>query len=139
MRKVPTWDDYFLSLLPAIASRSKDPDSQVGCLIVDDNQTIIGVGYNGFPPKYRETPDMWVRPEKYIHVVHAEMNAIFNCTKDIKSIHATMYVSFYPCKECAKNILAAGINRLVVSSPYYKDEINTKIFSYGNLEVVEAL
>merc|ERR1719394_972897 len=87
--------------------RSKDPATQVGACIVSDDKRIVGIGYNGFPRL--ET--------KYMYVCHAEMNAIMN--KNSASVEGcTMYVALFPCNECAKLIIQAGIKEVI----YYSDK-----------------
>jgi len=102
-----SWDDYFTSVACLSAKRSKDPNTQVGCCIVDARKRIIGLGYNGFPRGCSDDYLPWSRHglsslhTKYPFVVHAEANAILN--KGAKDLNgATMYVALFPCNECAK-------------------------------------
>jgi len=121
-----SWDDYFIEIMVAASGRSKDPSTKVGAVIVDENKKIVGIGYNGFPPGINETEERWQRPHKYDFVVHAEMNAIFNSDKSVRG--CTIYLPFWPCKDCAKNIAAAGIREVVaVDLEYYKNEITETI------------
>jgi len=112
-----------ISLLSA--KRSKDPNTQVGACIVDQNNKIVGMGYNGFPIGCSDDELPWEgkadkeNETKYPYVVHAEANAILNSTKDLHS--ARMYVGLFPCNECAKLIIQSGINEIVYLSDKYKD------------------
>ena len=120
MRTVPSWSKYFMQVAKTISIRSKDPNTQVGCLIVDKNNHIIGHGYNGFVPGALETAELWERPTKYGLVVHAEQNALLNAAKSPRG--ATLYTTLFPCLECAKAIVAAGIQKVI----YLDDKSKTK-------------
>ena len=114
------WDDYFMSVAFLSAQRSKDPNKQVGAVIVGPDRVIMGVGYNGFPRGCSDSDLPWAKKSangdpmetKYAYVCHAEMNAIMN--KNSQSLHgATLYVTMYPCNECAKLIIQSGIREVV--------------------------
>ena len=126
------WDDFFSALTSLAAQRSKDPSTQVGAVIVDPENRILSIGYNGFPRGCPDTgPDAlpWAREgdpalggldTKYAYVVHAECNAILN--KNSASLaHARMYVGLFPCNECAKMIIQSGIREVVYLSDKYRD------------------
>lgn len=130
-----SWDRYFMDMLPLIASRSKDPNTKVGALIVNEKNNPVGMGYNGFPAGLHDWEWRWEKPEKYKWVVHAEMNAIFNSEQSVKG--CTIYIPFWPCTECAKNIVASGIKRVVVGGDYYKSEIANQLFIGGGVKLVE--
>ena len=115
-----SWDDYFMSVAFLSAQRSKDPNKQVGAVIVGADKVISGVGYNGFPrgcsdrslPWAKRSPTDDPMETKYAYVCHAEMNAIMN--KNSQSLNgATMYVTMYPCNECSKLIIQSGITEVV--------------------------
>lgn len=113
-----SWDDYFMSICLLSAQRSKDPNTQVGSCIVDENNHIISIGYNGFPNGCSDDKLPWTREEKewldnkYPYVVHAEVNAIMN--KGItNSKELRMYVSLFPCNECTKLIIQSGIKEII--------------------------
>jgi dCMP deaminase len=121
-----SWDDYFTAIAFLTAKRSKDPNTQVGACIVDQNKCIIGLGYNGFPRGCSDDHLPWAREAnsplhtKYPFVCHAEVNAILNkCSADVKG--ATLYVALFPCNECAKLIIQAGIDEVVYTSDKYHD------------------
>jgi len=117
------WDEYFMGIALLSAQRSKDPSTQVGACIVDENNKIVGIGYNGFPrgcpddklPWARKAAD--VKDTKYPYVVHAEVNAILNST--VKLGNAKMYAALFPCNECAKMVIQAGIKEIVYLSDKY--------------------
>jgi dCMP deaminase len=132
MRKVPGWDTYFMDIARAASTRSKDPHTQVGAVLVQENR-IIGTGYNGFAPGAVETPALWERPLKYDYVIHAELNCILHAVAPAKG--STLYTTMYPCKECAKLIASAGIQRIVYCDDKYKNEISEDILSLSLIEV----
>lgn len=115
MRSVVSWDNTFMNLAEALAEcRSKDPNTQVGCVIVNTNRDPVAFGYNGFGVGAEETSDMWQRPFKYDHVIHAEANAIGRAARRGCSTEGcTAYITAFPCLPCAKLIIAAGIKRVV--------------------------
>ena len=111
-----SWDEYFMGLAHLSALRSKDPNTKVGAAIVDDNHRVVSVGYNGFPKGCSDEVFPWGRDgdtldSKYAFVVHAELNAILNSKWPVAG--CTIYVSLFPCNECAKAIIQSGIHRIV--------------------------
>lgn len=109
------------------AQRSKDPGTQVGACIVNKSRRIIGIGYNGFPSGCSDDNLPWSREgefldTKYPYVCHAEMNAITNSSNKADLDGATLYVSLFPCNECAKLIVQVGIKEVVYLSNKYHDE-----------------
>ena len=119
-----SWDTYFMGLAHLSALRSKDPSTQVGAAIVNDNKKIVGIGYNGFPQGLDDDLYPWSREgsfqdTKYAYVVHAELNAILNATQNLQA--CAIYVSLFPCNECAKAIVQAGIKTVVYEDDKYAD------------------
>ena len=116
-----TWDEYFMGVALLAAKRSKDPNTQVGACIVDENNVIISTGYNGLPIGCSDDDFPWNRDgenNKYAYVVHAELNAILNATgKSLRG--ARVYVALLPCNECAKAIIQAGIKEVIYLSDKY--------------------
>ncbi len=118
------WDQYFMGIARLSALRSKDPSTQVGACIVNDQKKIIGIGYNGLPTGIDDNLFPWGNKgdfldTKYPYVCHAELNAILNSTMDIKG--ASLYVTLFPCNECTKAIIQSGIKTLYYISDKYKD------------------
>jgi len=122
-----SWDEYFMGIALLAAMRSKDPSTQVGACIVDENNIILSTGYNGFPKGCSDDEFPWARTgeeTKYPFVVHAELNAILNSGgKDLKN--SRLYVALFPCNECAKAIIQSGIKEVVYLSDKYANEDNT--------------
>lgn len=120
-----SWDDYFMGIALLSARRSKDPNTQVGACIVDPENKIIGVGYNGFPKGCSDDEFPWANEgsfleTKYPYVCHAELNAILNSGgKNLQN--SRIYVALFPCNECAKAIIQAGIREVVYLSDKYAD------------------
>ena len=107
------------------SKRSKDPNTQVGACIVSSDNIIISTGYNGFPYGCSDDEYPWDREgteTKYPYVVHAELNAILN-SKGRSLEGAKIYVSLFPCNECAKAIIQSGIKEVIyLSDKYEKNE-----------------
>ncbi len=121
-----SWDDYFMGVAFLSAQRSKDPNTQVGACIVDENKCIIGIGYNGFPRGCSDDCLPWSRTgtdelhKKYPYVVHAEVNAILNkCSANVRG--ASIYVALFPCNECCKVIIQSGVKEVVFLHDTYHD------------------
>lgn len=117
-----SWDEYFMGISLLSAMRSKDPQTRVGACIVNTDQRIVGIGYNGLPRGCSDTEFPWERDgefleTKYPYVVHAEQNAILNSTTPLKNCR--LYVSLFPCHECAKYIIQAGITEVIYISDKY--------------------
>lgn len=121
-----SWDDYFMAMAFLTARRSKDPNTQVGACIVSPQKRIVGLGYNGFPRGCSDDSLPWARRapsplhNKYHYVCHAEVNAILNKgSAEVRD--ATLYVALFPCNECAKMIIQAGIAEVVYLHDTYHD------------------
>lgn len=121
-KDVLSWDEYFMGLAHLSAMRSKDPSTQVGAVIVSEDHRVTSIGYNGFPNGCSDDMFPWEREgefqdTKYPYVVHAELNAILNSKYNVRG--CTIYVSLFPCNECAKAIIQSGIKRIVYESDKY--------------------
>ena len=119
------WDQYFMGVALLAAQRSKDPGSQVGACIVNGDNRILSVGYNGMPTGCQDDEMPWSREggfleSKYAFVCHAELNAILN--NDGGSLKgARLYATLFPCNECAKAIIQCGIKEVVYLSDKYAE------------------
>lgn len=126
-----TWDEYFMSVANLSSLRSKDPKTKVGACIVNERNHIVGVGYNGFPVGVSDKEFPWERDgdfldTKYPYVVHAEQNAILNT--HIGVYGCRIYTTNFPCHECAKYIIQAGIKEIIYMHENGADE-NSKAAS----------
>jgi len=120
-----TWDEYFMGVAQLSGMRSKDPNTQVGSCIVSSDHKILSMGYNGLPKGCSDDEFPWAREgdaleTKYPFVVHSELNAILNFRGGTLE-GSTLYVSLFPCNECAKAIIQAGIRTVVYDSDKYAD------------------
>lgn len=111
-----SWEEYFMGIALLSAQRSKDSNTQVGACIVNEQHKIVSVGYNGMPTGCEDHEMPWEREgafleTKYPFVCHAELNAILNCNTDLRG--CTLYVTLFPCNECAKAIIQSGIRRVI--------------------------
>ncbi|MDD5749619.1 MAG: dCMP deaminase family protein [Patescibacteria group bacterium] len=126
---VLSWDDTFMLMVDLIAERSKDPSTHTGAVVVDENNVILGLGYNGWPRGVDEGVFPWDRDggyekeeflkTKYPYVVHAEINAILNANKSVAG--GRLYCHLFPCNDCAKAIIQAGIKEVVYQDDKYRD------------------
>ena len=125
-----SWDEYFMGVAKLAAMRSKDPNTQVGSCIVSPDNNILSMGYNGFPKGCPDDDFPWEREAedelftKYPYVTHSELNAILNYRGGSLD-GAKLYVSLFPCNECAKAIIQAGIRTVVYDSDKYADSPQT--------------
>lgn len=123
-----SWDEYFMGVALLAAKRSKDPNTQVGACIVDKNNIILSTGYNGLPIGCSDDEYSWAREgddTKYQYVVHAELNTILNA--EGKSLRGSrLYVSLFPCNECAKAIIQSGIREVIYLSDKYANSPSTR-------------
>jgi len=118
VRQVPGWHSYYLAVCRSLAQRSKDPSTQIGCVIVGPAHEIRSTGYNSFPRGIHDTvPERLERPEKYLWIEHAERNAIYNAARAGTPLQdCTIYVEVTPCMDCARAIVQAGIARVIVDA-----------------------
>ena len=123
-----SWDEYFMAVAMLAGMRSKDPNTQVGCCIVSQENKILSMGYNGFPIGCSDDEFPWEREggpldTKYFYTAHSELNAILNYTGSLAG--AKLYVSLFPCNECAKAIIQSGIKEVIYDSDKYADTPST--------------
>lgn len=142
-----SWDEYFMGVAHLSGMRSKDPNTQVGACIVSPDNKILSMGYNGLPKGCSDDEFPWERenPEdknltKYPFVTHSELNAILNYRGG--SLEGTkLYVSLFPCNECAKAIIQAGIRTVVYDSDKYKgtpsNRAAKRMFDAAGVEYVQ--
>ncbi|XP_011499376.1 PREDICTED: deoxycytidylate deaminase isoform X1 [Ceratosolen solmsi marchali] len=124
------WNDYFMAVAFLAAMRSKDPCTQVGACIVNEDKKIVGIGYNGMPLGCNDDQFPWSKENldkletKYLYVCHAELNAILN--KNAENIkNCTLYVGLFPCNECAKVIIQSGIKIVYYISDKHASKCTT--------------
>ena len=143
MNQIISWDEYFMGIAKLSAKRSKDPNTQVGCCIINQDKRIVAVGYNGLPKNCIDEEYPWanrvgeLQDTKYAYVVHAELNAILNATTPLKG--CSLYVTLYPCNECVKSIIQSGIAEIIFEDNKYEgkdfDLASKKMIQAANLKV----
>ena len=122
MSERPSWDEYFRELTLVTAKRSACERLKVGCVVVKDNR-IVAQGYNGYLPGAPHEQVM--RDGHEVATVHAEQNAITDCARrGVSCEGATVYITHYPCINCAKVLCASGISHIKYISDYRNDELS---------------
>ena len=149
-----SWDEYFMGIAVLASKRSKDPSTQVGACIVEGNcstssnpNTILSIGYNGFPTGCSDDEFPWSREgdmldTKYPFVVHAELNAILNA-RGKSLIGSKIYVALFPCHECCKAIIQSGIKEVVYLSDKYAEtdsvKASKKMFNSAGVKLTQLV
>ncbi len=142
-----TWDEYFMGVALLAAKRSKDPGTQVGACIVNEDNKIISTGYNGFPTGLDDDAFPWEREgdfqnSKYAYVCHAELNAILN-NPGTSLKGCRIYVALFPCNECAKAIIQSGIREVIYISDKYRSTdsviVSKKMFDAAGISYRQFL
>ena len=121
MTNRPNWQNYFLGLAKMISCRSHDMHTQHGCVITDNQNRILGVGYNGFPKGMDDSSLPKTRPEKYHWMIHAERNALSNCV--IRPDNGIAYVTGQSCNDCIMSLWQEGITKVIMANHH-----GTKLF-----------
>jgi dCMP deaminase len=142
-----SWDEAFMALAKVIAMRSKDPTRQVGAVIVDKDNHILSLGYNGAPKGFNDENFPWNKEgdplkTKYMYVCHAEMNAISNFNGNKERLQGSkLYVTLFPCNECAKLIIQNGIKNIIYESDRHAKQDSTiaskKMLDYADVKYQE--
>lgn len=115
-RSPEEWDAFFYAIAQKTASLSKDPYRQVGALLVSPDRRQLSMGFNGFPPSVPDLPELLHdRDFKHMNMVHAEDNCLRQAP--FPSVNCSIYVTCFPCLDCAKLLVSAGIRRLVAPAP----------------------
>ena len=125
-----SWDEYFMGIASLSALRSKDPNTKVGACIVDDDNKVVSIGYNGMPKGVDEDQLSWNKGEgldsKYLYVCHAEFNAILNTRNGSALKGCRLYVTLFPCNECAKACVQVGIKEIIYLENKYADTVGVQ-------------
>lgn len=124
-----SWDEYFMGVAFLASQRSKDPGTQVGACIVDQQNKILSIGYNGMPVGCNDDDFAWNKDtlddNKYLYVVHSELNAILNFRGGSLE-NSKIYVTLFPCNECAKAIIQSGIKEIIFREDKYSDTVEVQ-------------
>lgn len=136
--KITERDRYYMSLAEITSSRSKDPRTKVGACLVK-NKKVLSLGYNGAP---RRIPDSKVpydsrdtslplKEQKYGYIVHSEINSILNYSGSLSDLEgATIYVTVFPCCDCAKALIQVGISKIYYLSEYTGNQESCDMSKY---------
>jgi dCMP deaminase len=136
-----TWSEYFLEMAHLVASKSKDPSTKVGCVVITEDKVVAATGYNGLPRGVEDRPERMERPAKYLWTSHAEENAVAQAARvGMKLKGGTAYVTHMPCSRCARTLIQAGIIKVVLddgstSMPIEEFDVAMKMFSEAGVEV----
>ena len=144
-RKNISWDEYFMGMAVLSALRSKDPSTQVGAVIVNEEKKVVSIGYNGMPRNIKDEDLTWEKGEglnsKYLYVCHAELNAILNARNGASLNNCTVYVTLFPCNECTKALIQVGIKKVVYLDNKYayttETQASRKMLELAGVELVE--
>jgi dCMP deaminase len=112
-----SWEQYYLKIAEEVKSKSKDPRTQIGAVIVGEDNEPLSFGYNSFPRGINDSvPERQVAPEKYFWMVHAEENAILNAARVGTPLkNSTMYLTCgMPCSNCGRSIINSGIRNVYI-------------------------
>jgi dCMP deaminase len=129
-----SWQKYFLEMAVVVASRSKDPTTKVGCVIVSEDKVVVSTGYNGIPAGVDDKPERMERPAKYLWTSHAEENAVAQAARTGARLRGgTAYVTHMPCARCARTLIQAGIVTVYVgvgktSMPMEEFDVASQMF-----------
>lgn len=142
-----SWHQFFMGVATLASLRSKDSSTQVGSVIVDDDNKIVSTGYNGFPKLKDADADLifpWSKSSsdkyetKYPYVIHAEANSILNASQPVKG--CSLYVTWYPCHECAKLIVQSGISKVIYLNKHTETDyeqslqLSEKLFKLARID-----
>jgi dCMP deaminase len=129
---IPDWNTYFMNMLDLVAARSLDKHTKVGCIIVGINNEIKSTGYNSLPRGVLHLDERLERPEKYKWIEHADRNAIYNAARIGVSLeNCKMYLSFYPCIECARAIIQVGIKEVIINYDIVSKRMEENVSKYN--------
>lgn len=134
-----TWDDYYMTLVVMVATKSKDPSTKCGAIIVSDDNRVLSIGYNGPPRGYPDQDAIKIkRPMKYHYWIHAEENALLNYNGSKSDlVDSTIYVTGKPCVRCLRGIIQSGVKHIVFQS--HDTPLAMYTYEEGNEEAWDLL
>ena len=133
MREVVNWEVLWMTLAFQVSQRSKDPSTRHGCILVDDNNKLISMGYNSFPRDCLDETMPTTRPEKYKVMIHSEINAIANATDRRELVGATAYITGHPCPQCFGAMVNAGISSIICGP------VGSNCIAQGDVDVIHQM
>lgn len=138
MRK--SWNEYFMDLALNVATRSTCDRAFVGCVLVNSDNRIVSTGYNGAISGNPHCDEVGhtLRDGHCIATIHAEMNALLYCAKEGISVKGCIcYVTHFPCLNCTKSLIQAGISKIYYHEAYRVDEYAIELLDRNNIEYVQ--
>lgn len=136
-----SWEQYFREMAQLVASKSKDPNTKVGCVIVTDDKVVAATGYNGLPRDVLDLPERMERPAKYLWTSHAEENAVAQAARvGAKLKGGVAFVTHMPCSRCARMLIQAGVCAVYVdrgstSMPKEEFEVAKQMFTEADVQL----
>lgn len=140
-----TWTDYFMEMAALVASKSKDPNTKVGCVIITEDKVVAATGYNGLPRDVEDRPERMERPAKYLWTSHAEENAVAQAARvGMKLKGGIAFVTHLPCSRCARTLIQAGVVAVYVgrgstSMPQEEFDVAMQMFKEAGVDVAQML
>lgn len=140
-----SWVDYFMEMARLVATKSKDPTTKVGCVIVTDDKVVATTGYNGLPRDVEDRPERMERPAKYLWTSHAEENAVAQAARvGAKLKGGIAFVTHMPCSRCARTLIQAGVVGVYVSHgttsmPREEFEVAMQMFEEAGVTVAQMM
>jgi len=138
---ISNWDIKFINLAKHISTWSKDRSTKIGAVIVDKDNRIVSIGYNGFPTDINDNvEERHQRPAKYLYTEHAERNSIYNSSRiGVSTKGCSIYISqLFPCTDCARAIIQSGIDTIYCNEPNFNDERWGENFKVSYEMLIEA-
>lgn len=138
-----SWHRYFMDMAHKVASRSKDPNTKVGCIVTSKDKVVVASGYNGIPQGVRDLPERMERPAKYLWTAHAEENAVALAARVGASLRdGYAYVTHHPCSRCARSLIQAGIqvvyvDRGTTNMPQDEFDVAKQMFTEAGVYVID--
>ena len=140
-----SWTNHFLEMAHLVASKSKDPNTKVGCVIVTEDKVVAATGYNGLPRGVEDKPERMERPAKYLWTSHAEENAVAQAARVGMPLKGGVaYVTHTPCSRCARTLIQAGVTTVIVdngstSMPKEEFEVAMLMFNEAGVMLIQRL
>lgn len=130
--RILDWEQYFILLSFVTSFRSPDAQTQHGCVITNKENKVLGIGYNGFPKGMPDQSLPNYRPDKYPYIIHAEMNALYNCS--LRPNDGIAYVTGESCLECVKGLYQGGITSIIQANTH-----GTYLANAEDREVIQTI
>lgn len=140
MKTRASWQEYFMNIAKIVSERSTCDRAYVGCVLVNKDNRIVSTGYNGSISGNPQCDEVGhtMRDGHCIATIHAEMNALLYCAKEGISVkNSVCYVTHFPCLNCTKALIQAGISKIYYENGYRIDEYAVKLLDRNNIEYIQ--